>query len=178
MKNKNTLIAGGIGLLTGVMSCFLSNIEPLYFWLGLPFGVITGIYFWRLLRMTHPVGRTLGWVIISGASYFTAVWACIWANNYESMSSPPLFGNELVGYSFAGVVGALILLCGFRILYGKLKPVYYAYILIGGAVIPVLAAWVANFRLSSERFDYLLFTVYQTLMVILLVRGVKDEKLK
>ena len=161
-KDKKVLLAAGI---TGVLISLLqlvnnyTSIEALLvftlFAAGLLYGLGTAIYLF-----TTTSKRVL-WVIISGLSYYAAVYLTL------STSSGGLFPTpDPINYLYGSLLGAVILAAGYKMLHRT-----SAY---GGLVCAVVAGAVVAFSAGSAPdtvLFLLLWPVWQVLVTWCLLRS-------
>lgn len=125
------LLSGCIdALLTASNGDFASHVTLSF--AGIPFGLITGLYFVYVLPVNSKLARLLGWTVISGVSYYIAVQVSIAAFTSE-MQAP-------VAYAIGGVVGSLLLAYGFNSIFHHIKQTQQSVVVAVGGVVAFLVA--------------------------------------
>jgi len=171
MKKEHWLLIG-VGLLSGVASiCAVMSTDSssdlrLYtvnYLTGIPYGLVTGIYFIRTPALPHRVARYTAWVIASGLSYAVAVWTTL------NMDSYWLFNGNPTPLYFAGggLIGALVLTIAFHCIFRKLSLARHLMVLVTGAVV-AYAVMMTDPRGQYSYTTYVLYLVWQTVITALL----------
>ncbi len=180
-KSTDLLIIGFIvGALSGGLNYLILffrffNGAFLLFLAGIPYGIISCIYFYYIDIKNRQSGLSLTfkfwvkmimWVFICTASYFLAVNVAINStfNKYDFF--------KVFSFAFAGFIGAAILVFGFYFLIMKINIKLTLLIL----VIQAFIACITFYALPDNNFRYLvLYTLYQGMATALLSTAFKNK---
>lgn len=181
MNKYLTLIS--IGLLSGIINAILispffkgsiSSIVSLYL-AGIPYGIVTGIYYIRALPLTRKYLRLFAWVVVSGVSYFSGTILYMYAGHFQD-----------IGFVLGGLGGAIILTIAFHFIFRKMSVPRHVVIIVTAGIIPfILTMFIPEpFRLSSSYQDHtviffwMLYIVWQTIITTLLGSSALSQEQK
>jgi hypothetical protein len=184
MKNKYFLLIG-VGVLSGVVNAILSlNLFPqstidtrLLFSMflgGIPYGIITGIYFITVAPLAKKYLRLFWWVIASTISYIAGAWITYdlvlrWMNSGSYVAG---YGKDQYGgmFLFGGAVGAFILSVAFHFIFHKMKVWDHITVIVAGAVVAFLIEITIPIFKSFGGFLFypMLYIGWQTIITTLL----------
>lgn len=165
MKN-NVLVAGVVGVAAGAIDGALIQILGeeqsmiILLWLaGIPFGILTGIYFALVSSVSYKFLRWLAWAAISGVAYYLAVQTAL----------PIILEAEsasMLGYGLAGLIGSAILTLSFHALFQKLSLKQHLLVVVTG-----VAAAVVVMPSADPSFS-VLYMVWQGAVAMMLAQGI------
>jgi hypothetical protein len=169
--NGRYLVPVLVGVASGVldaglvMSGYVDVDSFMVVYAGIPYGVVTAIYFLQALYVNHKFARAAGWVVIAGAAYYLAVLAAAMGAGMVSNS------QSVLPFAFAGFVGSLLLSLGFSAVFQKMKCAQVIVVVVTGTIVAtgITALCVATNQLETETFFLpLLYISWQTAVTVAL----------
>jgi hypothetical protein len=142
---KNDILAFLIGLFSGFVVVYAAEHFPSVvsvngetFFGGFTPGIIFGIFVAPFLWLySRSIWRVLVFVVGSSISFVAAFWAGFFS---ELILFRDIWTLGLVGgYTVGGIVGVLVLIAVYRMLFGKMSAQWILAIIAFGAIVPMLS---------------------------------------
>jgi hypothetical protein len=178
----NILLALFVGILSGLVVDALLQWHQLtpymdFYGAGLIFGIMTAPFFNYVVNSNRKILNICLWTLFSGLSYFAAVWT---TTNIGPRGFFVAHSTTAYSYLIGGIVGALILIGPFHFLFGRLRTVPMAIVLIAGGLLPYILFNVLDLlgHAQGSLFVLLLYPLWQGAITTLLTYAVlKHQKL-
>src|SRR3989338_3402349 len=122
MKNSSGFLLGA-GFLSGIISVAIPVLLLLV--VGIPYGIITGLYFDKAIQPTEGKYRLFLWIVASGISYFAGLLAVVRTSPQNLFPEPTYLNYALVGF-----VVATVLSIAFHFIFYKIHILYHIIIMM------------------------------------------------
>lgn len=141
---------------------------------GVLFGLITGFYFFSLMRehMHDRIVKYVMWVGASFGSFYCALTGFVLFDFiFQNIYISDALLNVLNPFSFAGFIGATVLAVSFWFIYRKPCTKECVTLVLLGLIIPDLIPRT----MGIDAYALLLFVIWQTMVVVVLSRVLVRE---